>query len=99
MFVLYEFIFQVLIFVFQQGKGVFIVVFNFLIFGQYTLNLHIFRIDDFLKFTILVVQRFDLVEVLLLQVLNFRVEVIVKFVLESVDLFLVLAFLIKQISS
>ena len=99
MFVLYEFIFQVLIFVFQQGKGVFIVVFNFLIFGQYTLNLHIFRIDDFLKFTILVVQRFDLVEVLLFQVLNFRVEVIVKFVLESVDLFLVLAFLIKQISS
>jgi hypothetical protein len=99
MFVLYEFIFQVLIFVFQQGKGVFIVVFNFLIFGQYTLNLHIFRIDDFLKFTILVVQRFDLVEVLLLQVLNFRVEVIVKFVLEPVDLFLVLAFLIKQISS
>jgi len=99
MFVLYEFIFQVLIFVFQQGKRVFIVVFNFLIFGQYTLNLHIFGIDDFLKFTVLVVQCFDLVEVLLLQVLNFRVEVIVKFVLESVDLFLVLAFLIKQISS
>lgn len=94
-----DFILQIFIFLLKKLNGILIIVLNFEILGKDLLDLRIFRVYDLFKLSVLVVESFNLVEVLLFEVFNLRVEIVLKFGLQGVNLFLVLGFLIKKISS
>ena len=78
MLLLDHLVFEILVFVFEQSVGIFVIVLDLLIFGKNTFDFQVFGVNHFLEFGVFVVKGFDLVQVLLLEVLNFGMEVVIK---------------------
>ena len=71
---------------------------NFLVFGKDAFDLQIFRVDHLFKLAIFVIKSFDLIKMLLFEVLYFAVEIVIKLRLEAFNLFSMLAFFITEIA-
>jgi hypothetical protein len=93
-----HFIFEILILALEQVHRVFVIVFDLLILGQDRLYLHIFGVDDLLQLGIFVVKGFNLIKMLLFEVLYFTVEVVVELRLDAVNLLSMLGFLVVKIT-
>jgi hypothetical protein len=78
MLLLNHLVFEILIFVFEQSVGIFVIMFDLLIFGKNAFDFQVFRVDHFLELGILVVKGLNLVQVLLLEILDFRMEIVIE---------------------
>lgn len=97
--VLYQLLLQLIVLFLQQLDGVLEMVPHFGLLQHGLLQLHVLRVYDFFQLRILVVEGFDLIQVLFLKIFYFRVEVIIELTLQGLNFLPVLSLLELQITS